>query len=118
MRWVESWIVDTVPAASLTSAHSPSGVIAAISGVWKRCRTATGRSPGQERSVTVPAAGLQTTTGPVGAAASVVLLDLEASYRVDEQAFHSRSVNSWLLGATMKGRVRATVAAGRLVYAA
>ena len=46
------------------------------------------------------------------------MLDLQASYRIDEQAFRSRSVNSWLLGATVKGRVRATVAAGRLVYAA
>ncbi len=61
-----------MPAASLTSAHSPSGVTSAISGLWKLCRTAVVRSAGQERIVTVPAAGLQTTTGPVGPAASVV----------------------------------------------
>jgi hypothetical protein len=72
IRSVESWITDTVPTSSLISAHSPSGVMEAISGVWNLCRTATGPSLGQERIVTVPAAGLQMTTGPVGAAASVV----------------------------------------------
>ena len=54
----------------------------------------------------------------VGAPANLVLLDLKASYRVTESAFRSRSANSWLLGETVKGRVRATVAGGRLVYAA
>jgi len=54
----------------------------------------------------------------VGAPANLVLLDLKASWRVTEDVFRSRSVNSWLLGATVKGRVRATVAAGRLVYSA
>ena len=34
-----------------------------------------------------------------------------------ERGFRSRSVNSWLLGKTLKGKVRATVADGRLVYA-
>jgi dihydroorotase len=52
----------------------------------------------------------------VGKAANLVLLDLNASYRILEDGFRSRSVNSWLLGETVKGRVRATVAAGRLVY--
>src|SRR6266542_1883222 len=52
----------------------------------------------------------------VGAAANLVLLDLNASYRITEEVFRSRSVNSWLLGKTVKGKVRATVAAGRLVY--
>jgi dihydroorotase len=54
----------------------------------------------------------------VGAPANLVLLDLNASYRITEDAFRSRSVNSWLLGETVKGKVRATIAAGRLVYAA
>jgi dihydroorotase len=54
----------------------------------------------------------------VGAPASLVLLDLKASWRVTEDVFRSRSVNSWLLGETLKGRVRATIAAGRLVYSA
>ena len=54
----------------------------------------------------------------VGAAANLVLLDLNASYRIIEETFRSRSVNSWLLGATVKGKVRATIAAGRLAYTA
>ena len=54
----------------------------------------------------------------VGAAANLVLLDVNASYRIIEETFRSRSVNSWLLGATVKGKVRATIAAGRLAYTA
>src|SRR5881396_1612697 len=52
----------------------------------------------------------------VGAAANLVLLDLNASYRITGDLFRSRSVNSWLLGETVKGKVRATIAAGRLAY--
>src|SRR6266496_2675663 len=48
----------------------------------------------------------------VGSAANLVLLDLNASYRITEETFRSRSVNSWLLGETVKGKVRATIAAG------
>jgi dihydroorotase len=54
----------------------------------------------------------------VGAAANVVLLDLDAAWRVDEGSFRSRSVNSWLLGETLTGKVRLTVADGRVAYAA
>jgi dihydroorotase len=54
----------------------------------------------------------------VGRPANLVLLDLSASYRISEQTFRSRSVNSWLLGGTVKGAVRTTMAAGRVVYAA
>jgi dihydroorotase len=54
----------------------------------------------------------------VGATANLVLLDTEGSWRVEEDGFRSRSVNSWLLGETLRGRVRATLAAGRLVYEA
>ena len=54
----------------------------------------------------------------VGSAANLVLLDLNASYRITEETFRSRSVNSWLLGETVKGKVRATIAAGRLAYSA
>jgi dihydroorotase len=54
----------------------------------------------------------------VGAPANLVLLDLKASWRVTEDLFRSCSVNSWLLGEPLKGRVRATVAAGRVVFAA
>ena len=54
----------------------------------------------------------------VGADANLVLLDLKASYRITEDLFRSRSVNSWLLGETVKGKVRATIAAGRLAHSA
>jgi len=62
--------------------------------------------------------GLEEPRIRVGAPANLVLLDLKASYRIAEETFRSRSVNSWLLGETVKGKVRATIAAGRLVYAA
>jgi dihydroorotase len=52
----------------------------------------------------------------VGAPANLVLLDLKASRRVTESDFHSRSSNSWLLGETVKGQVRLTVAAGRVAF--
>ena len=54
----------------------------------------------------------------VGKPANLVLLDLKASYRITEETFRSRSINSWLLGQTVKGAVRATIADGRLVFAA
>jgi len=54
----------------------------------------------------------------VGKPANLVLLDLTASYRITEDSFRSRSINSWLLGATVKAKVRGTIAAGRLVYSA
>jgi dihydroorotase len=60
--------------------------------------------------------GLDAPRIAVGAPANLVLLDLTASYRITEDTFRSRSVNSWLLGETVKGKVRATIAAGRLVY--
>jgi dihydroorotase len=62
--------------------------------------------------------GLEAPTIAVGARANLVVLDLNASYRITEDVFRSRSVNSWLLGETVKGKVRATVAAGRLAYSA
>jgi dihydroorotase len=54
----------------------------------------------------------------VGKQANLVLLDLSASYRISEDSFRSRSANSWLLGETVKGKVRATIADGRLVHVA
>jgi dihydroorotase len=54
----------------------------------------------------------------VGVPANLVLLDLDATWRVTESGFRSRSANSWLLGRRLKGMVRTTIAAGRLVYAA
>jgi dihydroorotase len=61
--------------------------------------------------------GLEEPRIAVGSSASLVLLDLKASYRITEDLFRSRSVNSWLLGQTVQGKVRATVAAGRLAFA-
>jgi dihydroorotase len=54
----------------------------------------------------------------IGAPANLVLLDLDALARVDPSAFRSRSANSWLLGQTLRGQVRMTVAAGRVAFAA
>ena len=61
--------------------------------------------------------GLEPPTVAVGAPANLVLLDQNAGWQVTERGFRSRSANSWLLGKTLKGKVRATVADGRLVYA-
>jgi len=52
----------------------------------------------------------------VGAPANLVMLDLRASRRVSETDFRSRSSNSWLLGETVKGQVRLTIAAGRVAF--
>ena len=37
-------------------------------------------------------------------------------WRVEEGGFRSRSANSWLLGHTLRGKVRMTVAAGSAVF--
>jgi dihydroorotase len=60
--------------------------------------------------------GLEPPRIEVGAPANVVLLDLDAVWHVDEGSFRSKSANSWLLGAKLRGRVLQTVAAGKLVY--
>jgi dihydroorotase len=52
----------------------------------------------------------------IGAPANLVLLDLQASRRISERDFRSRSANSWLLGETVKGQVRLTIAAGRVAF--
>jgi dihydroorotase len=62
--------------------------------------------------------GLEEPRVAVGATANLVLLDPNEVWRVEEASFRSRSVNSWALGQTLKGKVRATIADGRLVYAA
>jgi dihydroorotase len=54
----------------------------------------------------------------VGAPANLVLLDTRASWRVSESGFRSRSVNSWLLGKTLRGKVAMTVANGRVAFEA
>jgi dihydroorotase len=60
--------------------------------------------------------GLEAPRIAVGAPANLVLLDTKASWRVDEGGFRSRSANSWLLGETLRGQVRLTVADGRVAF--
>ena len=62
--------------------------------------------------------GLERPRIEVGATANVTLLDPAASWRVTEGGFRSRSTNSWLLGQTLKGKVRLTVADGRVAFEA
>jgi dihydroorotase len=71
-----------------------------------------------ERMSTGPAQayGLERPRIAVGEPANLVLLDTAAEWKVEEAGFRSRSVNSWLLGHTLKGQVRLTVAAGRVVH--
>ena len=52
----------------------------------------------------------------VGDQANLVLLDLRASWRVEEKGFRSRSANSWLLGERLIGKVKATIASGSVVH--
>jgi dihydroorotase len=54
----------------------------------------------------------------VGAPANLVLLDTRASWQVSESGFRSRSVNSWLLGKTLRGKVALTVANGKVAFKA
>lgn len=52
----------------------------------------------------------------VGAPANLVLLDIDAVWRVEQDGFRSRSINSWLLGQTLRGKVCMTIAQGKVVY--
>jgi dihydroorotase len=71
-----------------------------------------------ERMSSGPAAiyGLPVPRIVPGEPANLVLLDLRASRRIEEQGFHSRSANSWLLGERVTGSVKLTVATGRVVH--
>ena len=73
-----------------------------------------------ERMSAGPAAtfGIEEPRIEVGARANLVVLDLDAEWNVVESSFRSRSANSWLLGATLRGRVLETIADGRVVYQA
>jgi dihydroorotase len=62
--------------------------------------------------------GLERPRIEVGAAANLTLIDTAASWRVTEEGFRSRSTNSWLLGQTLKSKVRLTVADGHVAYEA
>jgi len=52
----------------------------------------------------------------VGAQANLTLIDPNATWRVKPSVFRSRSANSWLLGQRLQGRVKLTVAAGRVAF--
>ncbi len=73
-----------------------------------------------ERMSAGPAAsfGLERPRITVGARANLVLLDLQAGWRVEAASLRSRSTNSWLLGRRLNGVVRMTIAAGRVVHEA
>ena len=73
-----------------------------------------------ERMSTGPARayGLEAPRIAKGARANMVLLDPGAAWRVGDGGFRSRSSNSWLIGETLRGKVRLTVAAGRVAYEA
>jgi dihydroorotase len=60
--------------------------------------------------------GLERPRVEVGASANLTLIDTAAGWRVTEEAFRSRSTNSWLLGQTLKGKVRLTIADGRVAF--
>jgi dihydroorotase len=71
-----------------------------------------------ERMSAGPAAifGLERPRIVVGARANLTLIDTQASWRVKVERFHSLSQNSWLLGKRLRGRIRLTIAAGRVVH--
>ena len=62
--------------------------------------------------------GLEVPRIGVGARANLVLVNPNATWRVREERFRSKSANSWLLGKRMSGKVVLTVAAGRVAYEA
>jgi dihydroorotase len=62
--------------------------------------------------------GLREPRIAVGEPANLVLLDTEAEWRVREDGFRSRSANSWLLGEHLRGKVRLTMANGRVAFEA
>jgi dihydroorotase len=61
--------------------------------------------------------GIERPRVATGARANLVLLDLEGTWRVGE-SFKSKSVNSWLLGETVEGRVVLTIANGAVAFQA
>jgi dihydroorotase len=60
--------------------------------------------------------GLDRPRVAAGVQANLVLIDLDAVWRVEESGFRSRSTNSWLLGQTLRGQVRMTIADGKVVH--
>ena len=72
------------------------------------------------RITTAPAAvlGLPLGTLSVGAVADICVFDPEATWQLTAEALKSRGKNSPWLGYQMQGRVKATLAAGRVVFTA
>ena len=62
--------------------------------------------------------GLDRPRVAVGAAANLVLLDLDREWTVDARSFRSRSRNSWLLGERLTGAVAMTIARGAVAFEA
>jgi dihydroorotase len=60
--------------------------------------------------------GLERPRVALGAPANLTLIDTNGSWRVKAEQFRSRSLNSWLLGKRLRGRIVLTVAAGRTVF--
>ena len=60
--------------------------------------------------------GLRRPRIATGEQANVVLIDPHGTTRVTENAFKSRSVNSWLLGRALKSRIAMTLAGGAVVH--
>jgi dihydroorotase len=60
--------------------------------------------------------GLERPRIAVGAPANLALVDPHATWRVKPAGFRSRSANSWLLGKRLRGRVKLTMAAGRVAF--
>jgi dihydroorotase len=52
----------------------------------------------------------------IGAPANLTLIDTAGAWRVKVERFRSRSQNSWLLGKRLHGRIKLTIAAGRVVF--
>ena len=53
---------------------------------------------------------------PSARRANLTLIDTEASWTVQPLQFRSRSINSWLIGERLLGRIRLTIADGRTAY--
>jgi dihydroorotase len=60
--------------------------------------------------------GLERPRIATGAAANLVLLDLNDRWRVKSANFRSKSQNSWLIGKRLHGKVKLTIAAGRVAF--
>jgi dihydroorotase len=70
----------------------------------------------ERMSAGAPHFGIDLPSLAPGAAANIVLVDLDADWQVGEAGYESRSANSAWAGDTLSARVRMTVAAGGVAY--